>query len=77
MVALLVTLPYSSTAAGVKMLLLPSLLSPETTIAVAMGVITPPSGIEMLPVNSTLYRAMQDVGLLTMPRRTKIPVPLW
>jgi hypothetical protein len=57
------------------MLLLPSRLSPETTIAVAIGVTAPPVGIAIFPVKTTLYLAKQALGLLTMPRRTKIPVP--
>jgi len=55
-----VTFPYSSTAAGVKMLLLPTRGSPETTIAVAIGVTAPSVGIAIFPVNSTLYLAKQD-----------------
>jgi hypothetical protein len=70
-----VTFPYSSTATGVMMALLPLRSSPDTTIAVAIGVTAPPVGMEMLPVNATSYRAKHAVGLLTAPRRTKIPVP--
>jgi len=52
-IAVLVTLPYSSTAAGVKIALLVSLGSPLTVIATAIGVTVPPSGIEILPLNVT------------------------
>ena len=48
-----VTLPYSSTAAGVKIALLVSLGSPDTASATAIGVTAPPSGIAMLPLKVT------------------------
>jgi hypothetical protein len=74
-VARLVTLPYSSTAAGVNIDLLPCCDSPETVIAVAIGVTVPPVGTDILPVNSISYLANEAQGLLTIPRRIKIPEP--
>jgi hypothetical protein len=51
--AVLVTLPYSSTAAGVMIALEVNLGSPQTLIATAIGVTAPPVGIAMLPLNVT------------------------
>jgi hypothetical protein len=53
MIAVLVTFPNSSTAAGVKIALLVSLGSPFTAIATAIGVTSAPSGRAMLPLNVT------------------------
>ena len=71
MIAVLVTFPYSSTAAGVIIALLVSLGSPFTVIATAIGLTAPPSGMAMLPLNVTWYLAKQ---LGVQPRRIKIPV---
>jgi hypothetical protein len=49
--AVLVTLPYSSTAAGVMIALLVGLLSPFTVIATAIGATVPPSGMAIFPLN--------------------------
>lgn len=48
-----VTLPYSSTAAGVKIARLDSIGSPPAAIARAIGPAVPPSGTAMLPENVT------------------------
>ena len=53
MIAVEVTLKYSSTAAGVTIALDVSLGSPLTVIATAIGEIAPPSGIAMFPLNVT------------------------
>jgi len=53
MIAVEVTFPYSSTAAGVKIALLVRRGSPFTVSATAMGVTAPPVGIEMFPLNVT------------------------
>ena len=51
-IAVLVTLPYVSTAAGTKIALDVSLGSPFTAMAMAMGP-TVPLGMAMLPLNVT------------------------
>jgi hypothetical protein len=72
-IAVLVTFPYSSTACGVKIALEVGLGSPFTAIATAIGVpATPPSGVEMFPLNVTLYLAKQ---LFVLPFKEKIPSP--
>jgi hypothetical protein len=52
-IAVVVTFPYSSTAAGVNIALLVDLGSPFTAIATAIGVTVPPSGIAILPLKVT------------------------
>jgi hypothetical protein len=74
-IAVLVTLPKSSAAAGVKIALEVNLGSPLTAIATAIGVTVPPSGIAILPLNSTRYCAKQLQALLELaPLRIKFPV---
>ena len=50
-IAVDVTLPYWSTAAGVKIALLVGRGSPLTVIAIAIGATVPPVGSAMLPLN--------------------------
>ena len=52
-IAVLVTFPNSSTAAGVKIARLVNLGSPFTASATAIGVTVPPSGIAMFPLKVT------------------------
>jgi len=72
-VAVDVTFPYCSTAAGVKIARLVGRVSPCTASATAIGVTVPPSGRLILPLNVTSYLAKHADGFLTMPRRVKIP----
>ena len=51
MIAVEVTLPYSSAAAGVKIALLVGLGSPFTVIATAIGTTSDSSGSAILPLN--------------------------
>jgi hypothetical protein len=52
-IAVLVTLLYSSTAAGVTIALLVVLASPLTATATAIGPTVPPSGTAMFPLKVT------------------------
>lgn len=53
MIAVDVTLPYSSASAGVNIARLTYLGSPLTVRATAMGVTSAPSGSAILPLNVT------------------------
>ena len=53
MIAVLVTLPYSSTAAGVNIARLVKIGSPSIARAIAIGVTVPSSGMAIFPLNVT------------------------